>query len=1159
MFTFKKSMLIGIFTLISTLTWAQVPPCLSGWKYRTPVLIDNTNNPKSLSAFQVEVVFNTQDLIANNKTRLDGADIRFVTKSGAVLPYCVENNTFNTSTTKFWVKIPSLQASQLDSIYVFYGQPTASSIANPDTTFEFFDDFLGASVNEKNWSVCPSSDITITNGTATFNTKTHNTVSVLKSKKSFTYPVVIEQSVLQLNQITSGVSFLGLQSKNGNGYAMAFDSDQQSTISLRRLSEKTDTCLKQIFHTSNTSTTSTATQGVWSFSWIETGNQVYKWPGGKIKAVDVTTSLDFSNGVSICLGNQHNTSQLQLDWARARKYTEVEPTCTVDFAKEVAQITSVTVSSNTPVCETGEIQLKVNSIVGVEYKWTGPQHFTSSEQNPKISSLSVLHSGYYKVTASVKGGCYAVSDSVFVTVNPNTETGTSKGYTTVCSGSNIGDVAIENKVGDILRWEFSTTGHSPWTTINDTTSRIGYKNLLKDSYYRAIVKSGVCKEEISDSIKIAVDANTIAGVTLGEKEVCSESNSGTVVLNSTLGSVKNWQFLEKGSSTWVDVLGTSTSFTFSNLSKTTYYRAKIQNGVCLEKFSDSVKIKVNPLPVVDFDAAAVCLGIKSSFVNKTTIEEGTLRSYVWDFNDGHTSAAKQAQNLFETAGDFQVNLRVESDKFCLSQKTKSITVNPLPKVEFFHTNVCKDALMPYQQNVSISSGSINELKWDFGDRIGTSELLKGSYLYQNSGNYTVKLVAISDNACKDSVSNVVTIFPRASLDFKVNDVFLGEESSFINNSTISTGNLTYEWRFDDGQSSILPNPKHTYKTSGTFAVKLISTSSYGLCKDTIVKNHVVNDQTKADFAVNNVCLYDSAAFDNLSKIAFGTLTYVWDFGDGGSSKEVNPKHIYENPGTYLVKLTATSNLGSVSSATNLLTIYPLPTAKFVAPDVCDKFIANYSNLSSISGGSLTYNWDFGDGSVSEEELPTHLYAQDGTYKVQLVASSAYSCRDTLISEIDIHPLPQTLFYVDAVCDGFVSFFHDSTKISNGKIESYAWDFGDGTNSIVQHPEKQFLNPGSYLVSLTTVSEKLCTKKYSQLVKVIESPIANFSVENVCFGTAITPVNSSSSAEGQITYTWDFGDSQTSEFLNPNHLYALPKNYAIKLVVNSTYNCKDSVT
>ena len=175
-FTFKKSLLIGIYSLLSTIIWAQVPPCLSGWKYRTPVLVDNRTNPQALSAYQIEVIFNTQVLIANSKTRLDGADIRFVTKSGAVLPYCIENNTFNTSATKFWVKVPSLQASQLDSIYVFYGQPTASSIANPDTTFEFYDDFLGASVNERNWSICPSSDITITNGTATFNTKTKNTV-----------------------------------------------------------------------------------------------------------------------------------------------------------------------------------------------------------------------------------------------------------------------------------------------------------------------------------------------------------------------------------------------------------------------------------------------------------------------------------------------------------------------------------------------------------------------------------------------------------------------------------------------------------------------------------------------------------------------------------------------------------------------------------------------------------------------------------------------------------------------------------------------------------------------------------------------------------------------------------------------------------------------
>jgi gliding motility-associated-like protein len=404
----------------------------------------------------------------------------------------------------------------------------------------------------------------------------------------------------------------------------------------------------------------------------------------------------------------------------------------------------------------------------------------------------------------------------------------------------------------------------------------------------------------------------------------------------------------------------------------------------------------------------------------------------------------------------------------------------------------------------------------------------------------------------------VTVYDRAVLDFEVDEVYLGETSTFINNSTIYQGNLTYAWFFQDGQTSILTNPTHDYTTAGSFDVMLVSTSSLGNCTDTVVETHVVNDQTKAEFSVDPVCLYDSAQFVNESFIAVGTLTYAWEFGDGNTSTEENPKHLYENPGTYLVKLTATSNLGSVSEFTSLLTIYPLPSANFVANDVCDEVSVVFSNLSSISGGTMTYAWSFGDGNSSQEFQPEHLYSQEGTYSVEMIASSSYGCNDTVIFDVIVHPLPMTLFYVDAVCDGFPSMFRDSTKIATGSITDFLWNFGDGTNSIEQFPEKQFLNPSSYTVQLTATSDLGCEQSYLETVKVYAAPVANFSVQNVCFKEAVVPTNLSTTDEGQMSHAWDFGDGTTSIVTSPERTYVLPNTYYIKLVTSTEFGCVDSI-
>ena len=118
---------------------------------------------------------------------------------------------------------------------------------------------------------------------------------------------------------------------------------------------------------------------------------------------------------------------------------------------------------------------------------------------------------------------------------------------------------------------------------------------------------------------------------------------------------------------------------------------------------------------------------------------------------------------------------------------------------------------------------------------------------------------------------------------------------------------------------------------------------------------------------------DSASFVNTSFVNSVTLTYSWDFGDGNMSIEESPKHIYENPGTYSVELVATSDLGSVASYDALVTIHPLPSATMVMDNVCNGTSTQFTNLSSISGGSMTYSWDFGDSNTSTEYQPSHLY------------------------------------------------------------------------------------------------------------------------------------------------------------------------------------------
>ena len=116
----------------------------SNWKYRIPITIDNTQNPNTLTDYQVLITIDTQTLISDEKMRSDCGDIRFSYPNPdgteIEIPYWIESGC-NTPNTKIWVKVPYIPASSYATIYVYYGNPSATSLSNIASTFYFGDDF----------------------------------------------------------------------------------------------------------------------------------------------------------------------------------------------------------------------------------------------------------------------------------------------------------------------------------------------------------------------------------------------------------------------------------------------------------------------------------------------------------------------------------------------------------------------------------------------------------------------------------------------------------------------------------------------------------------------------------------------------------------------------------------------------------------------------------------------------------------------------------------------------------------------------------------------------------------------------------------------------------------------------------------------------------
>lgn len=750
------------------------------------------------------------------------------------------------------------------------------------------------------------------------------------------------------------------------------------------------------------------------------------------------------------------------------------------------------------------------------------------------------------------------SNTITVTVYPQTNAGLLSVSDTVCYGNNLGEAILTGFTGDIVRWETSSTGYAPWSSINYISDTLEYTNLVNTSYYRVAVKSGICDEFISNDISLVVSPVSIGGIISGSQEVCSQVNNGTLVLSDYTGDIKNWQYSTDFGTSWSDTANINHTFNYSGLIQTTQFRVVIKSGACDTAYSEISTITVNPLPDVLFSYDTVCRTQATTFVNNCIIITGSISTYSWDFGNGDGNNAETPIYTYPVDGTYTVELTATSNKGCINTLSQIVIVNPSPVVDYSFSNVCdNDTVYFTNSSFSTIAGALS-YSWNFDDASTIISDENPSHLYAQSGSYNVKLVVEEDaTACKDSVIKLVEVYPRAVPDFSFTNICDGNEMIFTNNTTISSGSINYYWTFGDGQYESSLSPTHLYSSDGVYSVRLSATTDHN-CLDTIAKDVIVFAQPVAGFSGTDICYTDTFLFQNESVINSGTMSYLWNFGNGNTSVEENPNYYYFAPGTYNVSLTVESDSGCTDEVYNSVNIYSLPNVLFDVSDVCLYDSAIFVNNSTIQSGSLVYQWYFGDASGSVLEYPKHIYDTAGTYSIKLIATAGGMCSDSITKTLDIFPIPIPDFDATNVCDGEESRFYNQTTISSGNIDGFSWDFGDGTNSVQENPVQQYLNPNTYTVQLVVSSNNGCTADTSMQVTVDYMPIANFVVYDVCANDPISPSNLSTIEQGSMTYLWKFGDNDTSIVPEPNHLYDASGIYGITLLVYSENSCVDSL-
>lgn len=359
----------------------------------------------------------------------------------------------------------------------------------------------------------------------------------------------------------------------------------------------------------------------------------------------------------------------------------------------------------------------------------------------------------------------------------------------------------------------------------------------------------------------------------------------------------------------------------------------------------------------------------------------------------------------------------------------------------------------------------------------------------------------------------------------------------------STNNpTTWSWTFEGGTpgTSSNANPTVIYNNPGTFNVSLTVSNSSGSDNLTINNFITVGEAPVADFTytINEL----EVDFQNESTNA---TSYLWNFGDGVTSTQVNPLHDYAEDGVYLVTLTAFNDCGA-DVFTLEIEIITLPVA-FFSSDItegCDPMEVEFINLSSPN--ALYFNWSFPGGSPpsSTNFEPVIVYETPGTYNVTLtVSNEAGDDIQTVTNYITVNPQPGAEF--NFTTNGLQAIFN-----SNGSVgTSYFWNFGDGQNSNVPNPIHIYSAAGTYPVSLTVSNE--CGSEILTLnVTVTGAPVAAFTsnTQNGCAPLVVQFTNQSAGSPTSFNWVFQGGSPATSTQANPTVTYNTPGSYDVQLTV-----------
>jgi len=707
---------------------------------------------------------------------------------------------------------------------------------------------------------------------------------------------------------------------------------------------------------------------------------------------------------------------------------------------------------DTSLCNTLTYTLQGNAPAPGSGKWTvvtgsGVTFANDTIPNTTVSGLVGGNIYQFEWTITSAPGCQSQS-TVTVNVNVPTVPGTTSatGPTTICAGTNNGQINLTGQTGKVLRWEQSVDSVN-WTTVIpiDTLTDLIYTNLSQTTYYRAVVQNGACSFLPSTATKITVNQPPIVANAGRDTTLCN----GTIYVlqGNNPGAFSGvWRQVSGPAITFAD--STQYNTTISNLQEGNIYSFTWTIFAVSPCTNSQAEVTINDAADViasfNADKTDVCGTQTITFTNTSNNQTGA--TFLWDFGDGSTSNVVSPQHQFQQTTNghdttYIVSLTVLSNCHQHPPVFDTITVRPATPIASIQPQTTSGC-SPFTITVNNTSPG-NNVSYKFYlydgstlvQEIDKTDKSSASFNPVNVTNpqiYDLFMVATGYCGAVDT-SDIIPVKVAPPTIIVQTYALNGDTAGcapftpvFVNNST---GGSSFHYNIYDSNGNLIAQPiagtanfPYTFNTIGTYFVTLTASNSCTTGAESKPRIEIdVYPEPAPSFTTSTDCAnnvtFTNTTPDNGTTQA-SSLIYVWDFGDRSAGSNLpSPQHKYDyTKSPFTVTLTATNSItGCASIIKQTLNVSAPLVAEFTELPDSIITIPNYHFTfeDETTGAPTTWSWTFGDGNTSTSRNPEHTYLDTGYYTVTLTTTSAAGCTSTITHIVRITGTPGQLFMPNA--------------------------------------------------------------------------------------------------------------------------------------------------